>query len=267
MLQYLKLGGSLITDKDQPHTLRGEVLTRIAREIAQFLREHPEERLLLGHGSGSFGHVPARQHTTREGVRSPENWRGFHQVWREARALNLVVMDALLEQGVQAVSFAPSSTVSTSSREIISWNMEPIRSALAHGLVPVVYGDVVFDQALGGTILSTEDLFIHLAHCIQPARILLAGIDAGVWQDYPSKDKLIASISPDDFPAIRSHLDGSRSTDVTGGMLSKVKLMVDLVAQIPQLECRIFDGLQPEFVYHALCGKNFGTRIAASGKT
>lgn len=55
--------------------------------------------------------------------------------------------------------------------------------ALANGILPVVYGDVVFDEVRGGTILSTEDLFQHLAHQLHPERVLLAGLEAGVWAD------------------------------------------------------------------------------------
>ncbi len=264
MLQFLKLGGSLITDKDQPHTLRVDVLTRVAQELAQFLRDHPEERVLLGHGSGSFGHVPAKEHGTKDGVHSPQAWLGFHSVWTEARALNLAVMDALLQQNIPAVSFAPSAMVSASSREVISWNVEPIRAALAHGLVPVIFGDVIFDQALGGTILSTEDLFMHLARRVIPARILLAGIDTGVWRNYQQKDELIPTITPEGFTSILTHLEGSKSTDVTGGMLTKVEIMINLVQQLPKLECRIFDGLQPGLTYAALTGEPTGTRIAVT---
>lgn len=264
MLQFLKLGGSLITDKDKPHTLRADILTRIAQEIAQYLRDHPGDRLLIGHGSGSFGHVPAKEHGTKDGVRSHKDWQGFHAVWQEARALNLVVMQTLLEQGIPAVSFAPSAMVSTSSRDVISWNVEPIRAALSHGLVPVIFGDVIFDQALGGTILSTEDLFMHLAQRVIPNRILLAGIDTGVWRDYQQKNQLIPIITPDGFNSILAHLEGSKSTDVTGGMLSKVELMVKLVQLVPQLECRIFDGLQPGLLSAVLIGEPAGTRIAAS---
>ena len=68
MMQFLKLGGSLITDKDTAHTPRIDVIDRIAGEIKKYLVEHPQDSLLLGHGSGSFGHVPAAKYGTREGV-------------------------------------------------------------------------------------------------------------------------------------------------------------------------------------------------------
>jgi isopentenyl phosphate kinase len=54
---FLKLGGSLITVKSQPHTPRLEALERLGQEIAQARLHNPNLQILLGHGSGSFGHV------------------------------------------------------------------------------------------------------------------------------------------------------------------------------------------------------------------
>ncbi len=197
MLQFLKLGGSLITDKDHPHTLRADILARISLEIARYLTENPNDQLVIGHGSGSFGHIPANEYGTKLGVKSQQEWLGFHKVWQEARALNLAVMQSLLDAGIPVVNFPASGSVTPSSAEIVAWNIEPIRSALGHGLTPVIYGDVAFDQALGGTILSTEDLFHHLALRLHPARILLAGLEEGVWQDYPVCAILVKEITPE----------------------------------------------------------------------
>ena len=59
-LIFLKLGGSLLTDKTRPQALRPDVLGRLAGEIAAALAARPALWLLIGHGSGSFGHVAAR---------------------------------------------------------------------------------------------------------------------------------------------------------------------------------------------------------------
>ncbi|MEE9188865.1 MAG: hypothetical protein V3U36_05795, partial [Anaerolineales bacterium] len=76
-LTLLKLGGSLITDKSRPRTLRLETLVRLADEIASALQQRPSLRLIIGHGAGSYGHVSAKQHGTRQGVHTPNQWRGF----------------------------------------------------------------------------------------------------------------------------------------------------------------------------------------------
>ena len=64
----LKLGGSLITDKDIPYTPRLDKLTDLAQEIKTVLDSSPDLLLILGHGSGSFGHVAAKKYGTRDGL-------------------------------------------------------------------------------------------------------------------------------------------------------------------------------------------------------
>ncbi len=260
---FIKLGGSLITDKTQPRTPRLDVIARMAQEIRAALDANSNLRIVLGHGSGSFGHIPAKHYGTRQGVNSPEGWRGFAEVWHEAAALNHIVMDALHQVGLPAVSFPPSGAVTAFRGSVTHWNLSPLRAALEAGLLPVVCGDVVFDEILGGTILSTEDLFSYLAGKLNPQRILLAGLDAGVWADYPHCEQLIPKIDPQNWAMIAPALSGSAATDVTGGMAGKVDLMLKLVAQFPGLEVFIFSGERPGNLQAALLGEALGTNITA----
>ncbi|MFN2297565.1 MAG: uridylate kinase, partial [Anaerolineales bacterium] len=73
---FLKLGGSLITEKGRARTARPDVLRRLADEIAQARNASPDLQIVLGHGSGSFGHTVAQQFGTAGGVRTAEEWRG-----------------------------------------------------------------------------------------------------------------------------------------------------------------------------------------------
>lgn len=260
---FLKLGGSLITDKDLPHTPRLERIDAISAEIKRFLAENPDEKILIGHGSGSFGHIPAKKYGTRSGVRTPEQWLGFHEVWHEARALNLLVIDSLLRSGISAISFSPSACISMANSTIKDWNVEPILSAMRNHFVPVLYGDVVFDSIIGGTILSTEEIFFHLAPILQPQRILLAGIEAGVWEDYPERTNLYQSITPETYPQQKTNILQSGSPDVTGGMLSKVESMLQLVQAQSNLTIQIFSGIEPGSIYQTLNQSQAGTQIRA----
>lgn len=260
-IHFLKLGGSLITDKHTPSTPRRDVIGRLAQEIKVAFSEDEDLRLVLGHGSGSFGHMPAKKYGTRQGVDSAEGWRGFTEVWYQAARLNHIVMDALREAGLPAVAFPASGAVTASNGRVTTWNLSPLHLALGAGLLPVVYGDVVFDETLGGTILSTEDLFVHLAKELNPRRISLAGVDAGVWGDYPQCTQLIPEIRPDHWDQVAAHLAGSAATDVTGGMAGKVGQMLDLAAAMPGLEVVIFSGTQPNNLISALKGNTIGTRL------
>jgi len=256
---FLKLGGSLITEKDQPRTPRLDLLARLAREIATALSARPDLRLVVGHGSGSFGHFPARRYGTRQGVRTPEQWLGFAEVWKEAAALDHLVLDALQAAGLPAISFPASSALLAHDGQVLRWELGPLSSALRSGLLPVIYGDVVFDEARGGTIFSTEDLFVALAPYLRPARLLLAGSEAGVWADYPLRTRLIRLITPADLPQVSAAIQGSEAPDVTGGMLSKVTQMLDLAVRLPGLEIVIFSALQPGALQEVLLGGTSGT--------
>jgi isopentenyl phosphate kinase len=269
-LLFLKLGGSLITDKTRPYTARVDRLAGLAREIAGELSRNPELRLVLGHGSGSFGHTAAKEFGTRAGIDAArseaapgvEYWRGFSEVRLQAARLNQIVMEALQQAGLSSLALPPSAAVLARAGRVESWDLAPLRSALERGLLPVVYGDAVLDLAQGGTILSTEDLFVHLARELRPECVLLAGLEAGVWRDFPSRSGLIDKISPRSYAALQAGVGTAVGADVTGGMRSKVEQMLEL-AQECGVSAQIFSGEVEGNVAMALRGRVVGTRIAA----
>ena len=263
MLYFLKLGGSLITDKNVARTARTDTLHRLADEIADALKLRTDLQLVIGHGSGSFGHIPASKYGTRQGVDSAQKWWGFVEVFREARALNQVVLETLLDAGLPVIAFPPSAAIISRDGAVQSWDIQPLQAALATGLIPLVNGDVIFDIKRGGTILSTEEVFVHLAMELKPQRILLAGIEAGVWQDYPACTQLLESITPSAYNSDIASLGGSAAIDVTGGMRQKVEIMLSLAGRLPGLQSLIFSGDEPGLVYQALIGDLPGTCISA----
>lgn len=268
-LVFLKLGGSLITDKTQPQALRGDVLTRLAREIAEARAAKPDLRLLLGHGSGSFGHVTAKRYGTRAGVSTAEQWRGFAETGLVAAELNRLVVEALWDGGAPALRIQPSASAECRDGELRSLAERPIVEAIAHGLLPVVHGDVAFDETRGGTIISTEEIFAWLARRLGPARILIAGeVDGALTADPASgiEGEVIPLITPSNIAGVESALGGSRGVDVTGGMMAKVREMLALAQSVNGLrEIHIISGLQPGLVREALLREDLqeGTRIRA----
>lgn len=261
MLVFLKLGGSLITDKDRPYTPRLDLLNDLAHEIFSTLQDIPDLRILLGHGSGSFGHQPASKYGTRHGVSGQKAWRGFTEVWYQASMLNRLVVDALSNAGLPIITISPASAVRTRDRQVVHWDITPIEASLDNGLLPVIYGDVVFDEVLGGTILSTEELFAHLALSLRPHRILLAGLEAGVWEDFPARTRLVPEITPGVLSRYTSVLGKSSGADATGGMLTKITSMLTLAEQMDGLEILIFSGQEPGDLRKALQGENPGTLV------
>ncbi len=159
------------------------------------------------------------------------------------------------------MAFPPSAAVVAEDGAVVEWPLTPLQTALDHRLLPVVYGDVVVDRARGGTILSTEDLFCHLAGALNPTRILLAGVEEGVWQDFPARTVLVPRIDPSG-PLSPASLHGSAAIDVTGGMHAKVESMCALARRCTDLEIVIFSGWKPGAVAEALLGASPGTLIS-----
>lgn len=262
MTVFLKLGGSLITDKERPETARLDVLHRIAHEIASALREQPSLSLVLGHGSGSFGHKVAALHGTQAGAATPEEWRGFAAVWASASRLTRFVIDSLIEAGLPAIALPPSASAVCHAGQLLTLATEPIERALSAGLVPLIRGDVAFDRVQGSAIVSTEKVMAHLAPILKPTRVLLAGVEPGVFSDFPENQYLLDVLTPEQLSDV--HLTGARSTDVTGGMADKVAQAFVLARAVRGVKVRIFSGMEPGAVQRALAGETAGTLVQIS---
>jgi isopentenyl phosphate kinase len=141
----------------------------------------------------------------------------------------------------------------------------PIRRALDEKLLPLIYGDVALDQVRGGTIVSTEELMAYLAGELNPARILLLGETEGV---YGPEGVVFPHITPHNVETVAGSLGGSRGVDVTGGMLSKVLLLLGLVQNSPGLQVHILSGLERGLLTCVLLDADLatGTRISSAGR-
>jgi len=258
-LVFVKLGGSLITDKASIEAPRHGMIRRLASEIAEARAACPEMRLVLGHGSGSFGHSAAKRYGTREGVHSPADWAGFAQTAAAAQRLNRIVASALWKAGVPVWALQPSASAVCRDGELLSMAERPFGAALDHGLVPLVYGDVALDEVRGGTIISTEEIFVWLARRLLPDRVILVGDMPGVMPVGGSgAGKPIAEITPDSVLGLLPELGESRGVDVTGGMLTKVVTMCRLVREQPELQVRLISGKVRGLLKRVLCSSEVG---------
>ena len=252
-LVFLKLGGSLITDKLRYETPRPAVISRLAKEIQAALQARPDMQLVLGHGSGSYGHFVADRYRVQDG--HLDDWRGYAETGASAQRLDRLVVDALLSEGVRVVSLQPSASARCRDGELMDMAVDPVADLLKHGVVPLLYGDVALDETRGCTILSTEQVFVHLARALRPNRILVAGEVSGVFSGDPKRDtivRLIPEITSRNYAEVQKVLSTSFGVDVTGGMMSKVELLFSLVTEEPTLQVRIITGRRNQLVERVL---------------
>ena len=259
---FLKLGGSLITDKAGIELARIDVIKRLAHEIAEIYHTTPNMKLLLGHGSGSFGHHAAQQFGTHKGARDHQDWLGFNEVGAAANRLHQIVFDAMRDAGLPAISFPPSKMVITTEGEIKAYFIEPIRMSLENDLLPVVHGDVALDTTRGASIVSTEQVLAYLAKDLHPHRILLAGKAAGIQTE---SGELVQEFHATDFDRIQFHQP--EGADVTGGMESKVQQALIIATSFPEMEILIFSAESSGSLAEVLRGGTAGTRVIAESRS
>lgn len=260
-LVFVKLGGSVITDKMQPNTPRPEVIRRLAGEVKAARSARPDLQILLGHGSGSFGHVVGQKYQVHKGIAGGGDWWGYAETGAVAGRLHRIVADVFIQVGVPVVSIQPSASARCHEGRLVAMETYPIVEALQHGLVPLVYGDVAFDDVQGCAILSTEVEFAYLARRLAPSRVVLVGEVDGVYDGDPMTHpgaRRIPRITPAMLSRIEDRLGNSHGIDVTGGMLSKVREMAALVEQDCARRVQLLSGLCEGALTRALLGADTG---------
>lgn len=225
MIQILKLGGSVITHKDQYFTPHIENIERLAGEIAEI----GDRSLIIVHGAGSFGHPVAKKHSISDGLKGSDQLVGFSETHQAMTRLNQVIVDTLLEAGVPAFGVSASSMLTTKGTRLVDIDLSIIERFLDTGLMPVMYGDAVLDAEQGFAILSGDQLVVRLAIELGAERIIFGSDVDGIFTSNPKIDtdaKLIEKVSINNMTA---NVGDTTFTDVTGGMMGKLAEAEDAV--------------------------------------
>ncbi len=254
----VKLGGSLITDKTRPGVARHAAIRRIALELTAFALNPRAPRLLVGHGSGSFGHAAAASGGLTPGADASHRLAAIAHTQRRAAELHAIVLEQLADAGALPFSFAPSSFLSAANGRVNGVFAEPIFEALDRGLMPVVYGDVVLDRKRGAVIVSTEELFLILVKEAvrrrRPVgRAVWLGETDGVLDDHGGA---IARMSKASALRTARGVAGASGVDVTGGMALRLRT-AGALAQAG-VRSAIVDGRKPGALAAAIAGRGAG---------
>jgi isopentenyl phosphate kinase len=259
-LTLIKWGGSLITDKTSPETPRPEILRRLAEELVAAVRERPGT-VILGHGSGSFGHVAAQRHHLRGPLEEPLQRAGVAPVQGAAHRLHRMVVEALLAAGGQPYSYPAATALVAQEGQPEAVASEALELALELGMIPVTGGDVVMDRRWGAAVCSTEAILEALIPILRRpvARILWLGETSGILD---ARGRTVPQVTADNLDAVREDLGDPRGTDVTGGINLRLGTAWRLAQRgIPSL---IAAGTEPGLLTRALAGEPVaGTWVAS----
>jgi len=216
MTTVLKLGGSVITEKAEPETVDEAALETAAAALAD------RDDLVVVHGGGSFGHHHADRHgvTTRQGIHDPAAISDIHVAMTR---LNATVVEVLADAGVPALPVHPLSIAHRDADGTLTFPICQVRTMLSERFVPVLHGDGVVHTGEGTTVLSGDEVVVHVAETLDADRVGVCSAEPGVYDDAGDVIDTITVIEE-----VEAALGDSEATDVSGGMAGKVRELLSL---------------------------------------
>jgi isopentenyl phosphate kinase len=220
-MYVIKLGGSTITDKNKPFSVN----TPVIKKIAKVLRGKKD--IVLVHGGGSFGHPLAKKYKLTKGYLNKSSVKGYALTQDAMQRLNRMIVDILIKSGINAISYQTSASTVMKNNKIQSINVEPLKNMIKLGLMPVMYGDVVTDNAKKKFGITSGDMIIeYLTRKFNVKRVFFLSDVDGIYTADPKKDKNanhISKINRNNLKEVEKMLSGSGGIDVTGGMVHKIE--------------------------------------------
>jgi len=215
-MQILKLGGSVLTKKNG-YAEEDEDSIEILTDIIAKHWNKLSKKLVLVHGAGSFGHPFVLRYDIDRGIKSKKQMIGFSDTHMSCSHLSNMIVGSLVGRDVPAVSIPPALVARQKDKRIIRLDDKIVFDYLKKGYLPVLYGDMVLDDKLGGSVCSGDQIISLLG---KKADKVILGTDVdGVLV----RGKVVPKITKENFKEVEGHLKASRTVDVTGGMEGKIK--------------------------------------------
>ena len=197
-LVVVKLGGSLITNKDRPFSLNIPSMVKAINYLGR-----SGVKAFLVHGGGSFGHYQASRHGLgQEAVRRNA---GVPETKASMQELDLWVLYVMMSSGLRPFPIPP---------QFIDWGL--IERVAASGLTPVSYGDVYYD-GLEAKIIGGDQIIEESVRNLDVERVVFALSVPGILKNLEDSSSII-----EELREVPPFLKAS-SMDVTGGIRAKVE--------------------------------------------
>jgi len=224
----IKLGGSLITDKDHESIANPKQIERSFKQI-KALFETGRYQLVIGHGVGSFAHIPAAKYQTKSGIINEKSRLGAGITKERVLAIHQLVLQSGLKLELPLFPLAPGSFLSVEEGSPKTF-LTPLLNCLKFDLLPLIYGDVLTDNSQGFGIYSTEKSFEIIAEELSrlgfgKIKLIHLGITKGVYDKF---GQTIPRLTSEKYTQHLEAVGESQSVDVTGGMKLKVETALRL---------------------------------------
>ena len=243
----IKLGGSIITNKEKPLSARRKAIDSILNQIKRI-----REPKILVHGGGSYGHywsVKYDMHTKP----AKYDMRGVSIVKNSMIDLNKIILDSAVKNRINAYCLPPTDFMN--GNKPIKNKILTINEIAKSGLTPVTYGDALWFGKKKSYILSGDIIMTVIGKILKPRlSVFVLDVD-GVYSNTKSK-KLIH-----DFKKEKPIISKNK-IDVTGGMTRKITEATNMSKS--GLKVFFVNGNKPKRILDAVSGKKFEGTIFRS---
>ena len=237
----LKIGGSVITEKEKPFTARKEGIRVVVEAIAEYGKP-----LVIVHGAGSFGHFLAKKYglSRKPSSAKPED---VSEIRASVLKLNSMVVDTIQSKGVSIYWFQPYTFSKENSSEKLAMSFKGL---IEKGISPLSFGDVVPTED-GFRIISGDEIVRSLAILLKPSRVVFATDVDGIYRKFGADRKPMQEIYIEDIEELAFK---PVKDDVTGGMEGKLGEALRIAKA--GVDVLFTNGLKKERLMKALKGKD-----------
>ena len=248
----LKLGGSLLTDKNKPFSIREDIVEGSVQQIVD-----AKEKVVLIHGGGSFGHPLAKKYSIMNGIDSsiPNQVLGLTETHQSMNKFNSHLVNSFLEKNYPALPIQTSSIFIKDSQEISTSSMEVVETALDLNILPILYGDIILDKQGSFSIISGDQIILELCKNLDRYRIskvIFTMETDGIYvADKEGGDNsiLVTECYSDQLENLNLANLGQK-IDVTGGIKGKINFIQKICNH--NIPVQLINGLKDEYIYKSL---------------
>ncbi|MHA1105191.1 MAG: isopentenyl phosphate kinase [Promethearchaeota archaeon] len=220
----LKLGGGLLTDKNKPFSIREDIVKSAINQIID-----ANEKIILVHGGGSFGHPLAKKYSISNGFDKniPNQILGVAETHHSMIKFNSYLVEHFLESNYPVLSIQTSSIFINKVNKISLESLDVLETALNLKIMPVLYGDILLDKSGSFSILSGDEIILKLCESLKSysiSKVVFAMESDGLFKteelgsdNYNLLTECYSSELDDLILA-----DLGQKIDVTGGITSKL---------------------------------------------
>ncbi|NVM19041.1 MAG: amino acid kinase [Candidatus Lokiarchaeota archaeon] len=221
----LKLGGSLLTDKSTPYKLKEKVLEAVVTEIKECIDLGLIKSLVIVHGVGSFGHPPVLQYNLHKGFKEKDQLISMSKTQQIVNGFRKTIASKFLDKGIPINLMHASSMVVGNKMAIIDHAFESLKGFLSLGMVPLIGGDMMYDNSMGFSVCGGDQIAVVLSRALDAKHLIFATDVLGVFDKDPKSREnaqLLREININEIEKIISKSNQSTKTDATGKMRGKL---------------------------------------------